>query len=118
MIDYILRKNCLLRHVIVFQLSSKSMRIKTYRIVTLPVFCMGVKLGFSYCRRNRLRVGENRVLRKIFGSKKDEGTEGWRKIHNEKLNDLYCSPNSIRVMKSKRMRWNWHVKPMGENIDA
>jgi hypothetical protein len=52
----------------------------------------------------RLRVFENRVLRRIFGPKRDEVTGEWRKLHNEKLNDLYCSPNIVRVIKSRRMR--------------
>ena len=56
----------------------------------------------------RLRVFENRVLRRIFGPKRDEVTGEWRKLHNEELNDLN-SPNMIRVIKSKRMRWAWHV---------
>jgi hypothetical protein len=53
----------------------------------------------------RLRVFENRVLRRMFGSKRDEVTGEWRKLHNEELNDLYCSLNIIRVIKSRRMRW-------------
>jgi hypothetical protein len=52
----------------------------------------------------RLSVFENRVLRRIFGPKKDEETEEWRKLHNEGLNDVYCSPNIVRVIKSRRMR--------------
>jgi hypothetical protein len=53
----------------------------------------------------RLRVFENRMLRRIYGSKTDEVTGEWRKLHKEELNYLYSSPNSIRVMKSRRMRW-------------
>ena len=52
---------------------------------------------------------ENRVLGRIFGPKRDEVTWEWRKLHNEKLNDLYCSPNIVRVIKLRRMRWAGHV---------
>jgi hypothetical protein len=54
-------------------------------------------------------VFENRVLRRIFGPKRDGGMEGWRKLHNEELHNLYSSPNIIRIMKSRRMRWAEHV---------
>ena len=57
---------------------------------------------------------ENRVLRRIFGPKRDEVTGEWRKLHNEELNDLYCSPSIVRVIKSRRMRWSGHVACMGE----
>jgi hypothetical protein len=68
-----------------------------------------VKLGLSH----RLRVFENRVLRRIFGPKRGKATGEWRRLHNEELNDLYSSPNIIRVIKSRRMRWAEHVAHMG-----
>jgi hypothetical protein len=61
-----------------------------------------------------LRVFENRVLRRIFGRKRDEVMGEWRKLHNEELCDLYSSPSIIRIMKSRRMRWAGHVARMGE----
>ena len=60
-----------------------------------------------------MRVFENRVLRRIFGSTWDEVTGGWRKLHNEELNDMYSSPKITRVIKSRRMRWTGHVTCMG-----
>jgi len=62
----------------------------------------------------KLRVFENTVLRRIFGPRRDEVTEEWRRLHNEELNDLYCSPNIVWVIKSRRMRWAGHVERKGE----
>jgi hypothetical protein len=62
----------------------------------------------------KLRVFENKVLRRIFGPRKDEVTGDWKRLHNEELNDLYSSPNIVRVIKSRRMRWAGHVARMGE----
>ena len=62
----------------------------------------------------RLRVFENRMLRRIFGPKRDEVTGEWGKLHNEELNDLYSSPNIVRVVNSRRMRWAGNVARMGE----
>ena len=63
----------------------------------------------------RLRVFENRVLRRVFGPKRDEVTGEWSKLHKEELNDLYSLPNTVRVVKSRRMRWAGHVARMGED---
>jgi hypothetical protein len=67
---------------------------------------------------HRLRVFENRVLRRLFGPKRDEATREWRKLHNEELRDLYSSPSIIRIIKSRRMRWEGHVARMGEKRNA
>ena len=64
-------------------------------------------------KERRLRVFENRVLRRTFGPRRDEVTEEWRKRGNEELNDLYCSPNIVWTIKSKGMRWAEHVAGMG-----
>jgi hypothetical protein len=63
--------------------------------------------------KHRLRVFENRVLRRIFGPKRDEVTGDWRKLHNYELHNLYSSPNIIKMIKSRRMRWTGHVARMG-----
>ena len=65
-------------------------------------------------KERKFRVFENMVLRRIFGPTRDEVTEEWRRLHNEELNDLYSSPNRVRVTKSRRMRWAGHVDRMGE----
>jgi hypothetical protein len=70
-------------------------------------------LSLTLREEHRLRVFENRVLRRIFGPKRDEVTGGWRKLYNEELHGLYSSPD-IRVIKARRMRWVGHVASMGE----
>ena len=62
----------------------------------------------------RLKVFENRVLRRIFGLKRDEVTGEWGKLHNEELKDLHCSPNIIRLIKSRKIIWAGHVARMGD----
>jgi len=64
--------------------------------------------------KRRPRVFQNRVLRRIFGPKRDDVMGEWRKLHNKELNDLYSSPNIVRVIKSRRMRWVGHAAHMGE----
>jgi hypothetical protein len=63
-------------------------------------------------------VFENRMLRKIFGPKRDDVMGDWRKLHNDELHNLYSSPNIIRMIKSRRMRWSGHVARMGETRNA
>ena len=74
---------------------------------------MGVKIFGPLREESRLRVFENRVLRRIFGAKGEELTGEARKVHNEELNGLYFSPNIFRLIKSRRMRWSENVAIMG-----
>jgi hypothetical protein len=71
---------------------------------------MGVKLRLTLRGEHRWRVFENRVLRRIFGPKRQEVRGGWRRLHNEELHNLYTSPNIIRVIKSRRVGWAGHVE--------
>jgi hypothetical protein len=68
----------------------------------------------TFREEHRLKVFENRVLKRILGPKRDEVMGGWRKLHNEELNNLYSSQRIIRMMKSRRMRWAGHVARMGK----
>jgi hypothetical protein len=74
---------------------------------------MGVK-PLTLRDKHRLRVFENRVLKRIFGPKRDEVTGGWGKLHNEELHNLYPSSSIIRMIKSRRMRWAGHVARIGD----
>jgi len=96
-------------------LLSRDLKIKIYRTIILPVALYGCETwSLTLREERRLRVFENRVLRRIFGPKRDEVTGEWRKLHNEEFNDLYCSHNIMRGIKSRRMRWAGHVARMGE----
>ena len=84
------------------RLLSKNLKIKIYRTVILPVVLYGCETWSLTLREGRkLRVFENRVLRKIFGPRRDKVTGEWRRLHNEELNDLYFSPNIVWVIKSR-----------------
>jgi hypothetical protein len=91
-----------------------SVETRYYKTIILPVVLDGCETWSLTSRaEHRLRVFENRVLRRIFGPKRDEVTGEWRKLHNEELHDLYSSPSIIRIIKSRRMRWAGHVARMG-----
>ena len=98
-------------------LLSKKLKIKIYRttLIILPVVLYGCETwSLTLREERRLRVFEKRVLSRVFGRKRDEVTEEWRKLHKEELSDLYSLPNIVRVVKSRRMRWAGHVARMGE----
>jgi hypothetical protein len=85
----------------------------------LPVVLYGCETwSLTLREKHRLGVFENMVLRRIFGPKRDEVTGEWRKLHNEKLHDFYCSPSIIRIIKARRMRREGHVARMGEKRNA
>jgi hypothetical protein len=87
---------------------SKNLRTKIYKTVILPVVLYGyVTWSLTLREEQRLRVFENRVLRRIFGPKREEDGS-WIKLHNDKLHSLYSSANIIRVIKTRRMRWARH----------
>ena len=87
-------------------LLSKKLKIKIYRTIILPIVLYGCETWSLKLREElRLRVSENRVLRRVFGPTRDEVTGEWRKLHIEELSDLYSLPNIVRVVKSRRMRW-------------
>jgi hypothetical protein len=93
---------------------SKNIKIKVYRTIIVPVVLYGCETWSVTLREGqRLRVFENRVLRRIFRPKRDEVTGVWRRLHNEELHDLYLSPNVIRVIKYRGMRWAGNVALIG-----
>jgi hypothetical protein len=97
------------------RLLSRNVKVKIYKTIILPVVLYGWETwSLTLREEHRLRVFENGVLRRIFGPKGDEVTGKWRKLHNEELHILYSSPNIIRQIKSRRMRWTGHVARMGD----
>jgi hypothetical protein len=92
----------------------KNLKIIIYKTIILPVVLYGCETwSLTLREEHRLRVFENRVLRRIFGP-----TGEWRKLHNEELRDLYSSSSIIRIIKSRKIRWAGHVARMGEKRNA
>jgi hypothetical protein len=89
-------------------------KVRIYKIIILPVVLYGCETwSLTVREEHNLRVFENRMLRRLFGRKRDGVTGGWRKLHNEELHNLYSLPNIIRIIKVT-MRWAGHVARMGE----
>ena len=97
---------------------SKDLKIKIYKTIILPVVLYGCETWSLTLREEcRLRVFENRILRQIFGPKRDENGE-WRRLHNEEIHSLYHPPNIVRVIKSRRLRWAGNVARMEKGRSA
>jgi hypothetical protein len=92
------------------RLLSRNVKVKIYRTIILPVVLYGCETwSLTLREKHGLRVFENRVLRRMFGPKRDEVTGEWMKLHGEELHILYSSPNIIRRINSSIMRWAGHV---------
>jgi len=103
------------QNILSSRLLSKNLKIKIYRTKILPVVLYGCETwSLILLEERKLRVFENMVSRRIFGPRRDEVTGELRRLHNEELSDLYSSPNIVRMIKSRRMRWAGHVTRMGE----
>ena len=96
------------------RLLSKNLKIKIYKILILADVLYGCEAwSLTLRKEHMLRVFENRILRQIFGPKRDVNEE-WRRLHNEELHNLYRSPNIVRVIRSRRLRWVGHIARMEE----
>jgi hypothetical protein len=97
------------QNILSSRLLSRNVKIKIYKTIILPVVLHGCETwSLTLREEHRLRVFENRVLRRIFGPKRDEMTGGWRKLHNDELLGFYTSPGILWVIKARRMRWVGH----------
>jgi hypothetical protein len=95
-------------------LLSRNVKVKIYKTIILPDILYGCETwSLTLREEQRLRVFENRVLRRIFGRKRDEVMGEWKKMHSGVLHNLYSSPDIVRQIKSRRMRWAGHVAHMG-----
>jgi hypothetical protein len=100
-------------------LLSKNVKNRIYKIIILPVVLYGFETwSLTLWEEHRLKVFEKRMLRRIFGSKRDEVIGGWRKLHHEQLHNLYSSSNITRMIQSRRMTRAGHVARIGEKSHA
>jgi hypothetical protein len=91
-------------------LLSNNVKIRIFRNIILPVVLYGCEtLSLTLREEHRLRMCENRVLRRIFGLKMNDVAGGWRKLHNEELQNMFSLPSIIKIIKPRRMRWTGHV---------
>jgi hypothetical protein len=98
---------------------SKNLKIRIYKTIILTVVLYECETwSLTLREEHRLGVFKNRVLKKMFGPKRDEVTGEWRKLHNEELHDLYSSPSTIRIIKARRKRWEGYVARIGEKRNA
>jgi hypothetical protein len=105
----------LVQSLLFFRLLSRKLRVKIYKTIILPVVLYGCETwSLTLREEHRLRVFENRVLRRIFGPKRDEVMGEWGKLHSGELRNSYSSPDTTRQIKSRRMRWVGHVARIGE----
>jgi hypothetical protein len=96
------------------RLLPKDIKIRIYQTIILPVVLYGCETWpLTLREEHRLKVFDNRVLRRVFGPKRDEVTGDWRKLHNEELHNLYLSPSIITMIRSRMMEWAGHVARMG-----
>jgi hypothetical protein len=94
---------------------SRNLEVKIHKTIILPAVLCGCETWcIKFREGHRLRVFENRVLRRIFGPTRDDVTGEWRKLHNGELHNLYSSPDIMRQIKSRRMRWAGHAARMGD----
>jgi hypothetical protein len=85
-------------------------KVRIYKTIILPVVLYGCETwSLTVREEHKLRVFENRVLRRLFGQKRDGVTGGWRKLYKDELHNLYSSPSTIRLITSRKMRWAGHV---------
>jgi hypothetical protein len=103
----------------IFSSAVKNVKIRIYKTIILPMVLYGCETwSLTLKEECRLRVFENRVLRRIFGLKRYEVIGGWRKLHSKELHNLYSSPNKIRMITSKRLIWAGHAALMGVKRNA